>query len=148
MKQKILLGLLPIALYWAVLCGFAFWWAQYCGTPAAGDFGFLTYLPYFFGGAALSGLALGYLTGWVSHAARLWPLALYLPALLLAVYFSLWLSEAFLVCHPRLWLFWQELDRWWKIWNMVDAKPLLAENAIGFTLGYLLRLRRARKRAG
>ena len=148
--KRTLLAVLPIIAYGAFLCLMYRWWMVYYGTGDAGGFGFLFYLPYVLGGAAVMCFFLGRAVMRINGGIRFRSCLLYLALLLFMVYFSQWLGEMLKETHWTNYstLFSEGLKKWWYplTRSSGDTRVILMESGIAFLLGSIWQMRKERKR--
>ncbi len=145
-----LLSTLLIIVYGLFLVLMVLWWQQYYLTEAAGDWAFIFFIPYGLGGAFLMCFFIGRLCFFIKQNARVWEIFLYLLLLLLVVYIPEGLHEALMQSYSDGY---STLFKNWSAWlhplirrGGDTTRIILAESAIGFSLGSFLQVRRERKK--
>ena len=143
-------SILLIIVYGIFLVLMCLWWHQYYLTWAAADWGFIFYIPYCLGGAFLICFFLARLCFFISKSTRIWEYFLYLLLLLLIVYIPEGLGQALMSSYDDGYT---TLFKDWSPWlhplirsSGSTARVILAESALGFSLGGFLQMRKEKKR--
>lgn len=138
-----------IIVYGIFLVLMSLWWHQYYLTEAAGDWGFIFYIPYCIGGAFLSCFFLARLCFFLSKSNKIWEYFLYLLLILLIVYIPEGLGKALMSSYDDGYT---TLFRNWSPWieplirSNNTTRIILAESALGFSLGSFWQMRKEKKK--